>query len=349
MKQTIKTVNVGQRNYHWYQYLIAFSLIILAYWGVTTNSDWGGYEYWYDYDATGTDRAFVFLSAWFNAQGLSFRMLYRFHILLIAFFYTLLFRRLKGNPIIYSIILLLFSYDAVGNQIRFFVGLPIALLALYDIVEKRYIRAAILGVLAFFFHSSLALLFAVFFFYYFILRHIGYTWRIVVIIVANVIIYYFVHETNMSASLSENYETYLTSADRISGVLGGIYNLVTALLYIGFAYVIDKEIRKVQPSFTTTDDYRYLYTSIMMGTVLFLCSIQTQIIAHRMMNMAMMPIWLTYFLRAKSLRIKIINERANTALVVIFIFITLHTIGFFTGSDSYIYHVREMLNSYTLK
>lgn len=349
MDNTTTNIKVQQKKTLWYQYIIAFFLIIIAYWGVTTNSDWGGYEYWFDYDATGTDRAFVFLSAWFNAQGLSFRMLYRFHILLIAFFYTLLFKRLKANPIIFSIVLLLFSYDAVGNQIRFFVGLPMALLALYDIVEKKYIRATLLGVMAFFFHSSLALLFAIFFFYYFILRHIEYTWRVFFIIVANFVLYYVVHETNMSASLSGNYETYLTSADRVSSVIGGIYNLITALLYIGFAYVVNKEIRKVQPSFTTTKEYRYLYTCIMMGTVLFICSIQTQIIAHRMMNMAMMPIWLTYFIRAKSLRVKIINERVNTAVVIIFIFVTLHTLGFFTGSDSYIYHVREMLNSYTLK
>ena len=330
-----------------FQYIFAFFLIVLAYWGVTTNSDWVGYEYWFDVDASGTDKAFAFLSAWFNERGLSFRMLYRFHILLIAFFYVVLFRKLRVNPILYSVILLLFSYDAVGNQIRYFVGLPMALLAIHYYVYKKYIWAVILGVLAFFFHSSLFLFFAIFFLYYHLISRVGITWELVLIIVFNILLYYVLHETGMSSKISGNYDTYITSSSRVSSVLGGIYNLFTTITYIYFAFIINREVKIAEPTLTMAIEYKYLYSCIMMGTVLVLCSIPTQIIAHRMMSMAMMPIWLTFFLRTYKLNIKNIKGYVKICLIVIFLFNVLHSLGVFTGSDSYIYHVKEMLNSYS--
>lgn len=333
-----------RKRYHWFLYLLAFAIIVIAYWGVTTNSDWGGYEYWFEHDATGTDIAFTFLSTWFNDHGLTFRMLYRFHIFLIAFFYVLLFRKLSVNPVLFTVLMLLFNYVAMGNQIRYYVGFPMALLALSYFVEEKYVLAAVFGVLAFFFHSSIALFLAIFVFYYFVLSKLKQSSRLIVVVVANVILFYLIR--NMG--VSDNFESYLIEKERISSTLGGIYNLFPSMIYLYFAYLIDKEIKRKQLSYSLTNEYKFLYTSIMIGAVLFLTSIPTQIIATRMMGVALMPIWLTYFIRVKELKIKRINKQVDLFMFIFFLFYTLHLLGVFTGSNHYIYHIKEMFNSYIL-
>ena len=332
------------KGYKWYYYLTAFSLIMISYWGVTTNSDWGGYEYWFENDASGTDRAFQFLTIWFNEHGLTFRMLYRFHIILIALFYILLFRKLRVNPVFYTILMLLFNYVEMGNQIRYYVGFPMALLALYYYINKRFLLSVLFGVFAFFFHSSLALFFAIFFLFYYCFNGFNNKGKIILVIGANIVLYYLVHNTDVIG----NFEVYLLDRSRISSLLGGLFNLMPTIIYIYFTYLIDNEIRKCLPDMVQMKDYKYLYICIMMGTVLFLCSIPTQILAHRMMGMILMPIWLTYFIRVKSLGSKKINNLANNCLIVLLLFYTLNAFGVFTGSNDYFYHIKEMLDSYTL-
>lgn len=337
-----KTLN-KDNNVHWTQYLIAFLFFVIAYWGVTTNSDWGGYELLFENGGADTDKAFAYLSMWFNEHGLSYRMLYRFHIVLMALFYMFLFRKIKVNPIVLTLLTFLFNYVPLGNQIRYYVGFPMALLAMYYYIDKKYILTVFLGVLAFFFHSSLLMFYAIFLYYYY-LNNITSRYKGILILIANLVLYYYIHNIYSS----EHFDAYFTG-EGISGLLGGLYNLFPSFIYISFAFRINKIIARNNFDYAKTNEYRYLYTCIMMGTVLFLCSIYTQIFAHRMMGLAMMPIWLTFFIKVKGIKNKRIEVLSNTAIVLLFIFYTIHDLGLITGSDEYIFHVNEMLNSYSFK
>lgn len=330
-------------KYHWYSYIFAIIIFALAYWGITTNSDWTAYETWYSGGGTGVDKAFAYLSLWFNNHGLSYRMLYRFHIILMAVLNILLFRKLRVNPVLFVIVMLLFNYVALGNQIRYYVGFPLALLSVSCFLEKRYAISVLLGILGYFFHSSLLLLFACFFCYYVILRKLKKFWFAIAIVVSNFVLFYLIH----NYLSSEHYETYLFG-DRVSSILGGIYNLFPSFVYLFFTHKIDRIIKEDYPEYATTSEYKFLYGCIMMGMVLLVCSLQTQIISHRLMGVSLLPIWLAYFVKSYNINDHRISRLVSFCLFVVFAFYILHNFGGLPGSKENIYHIREMLNSYSL-
>lgn len=338
----ISFTNPYGNNYKWYHYFFAFLLFVFAYWGITTNSDWGTYEFWFSNDSTDVDIAYGFLCDWFKSHGLHFRALYRFHILLMGLFYTILFKKLKVNPIGFTLLLLLFCYVPMGNQIRYYVGFPMTLLALINFSDRRYTLAAILAVLAFFFHSSLLLFFTLYLGYFYIVSRIN-SWKIPAIIVANGLAYFFIYYR----MTLEHFDSYIIE-DSFSSLMGGIYNLFVTIVYTYCTFLVNRDIVKGYPDIAQSKEYKMFYNCIMMGTMLFLCSITTQIFVHRMMGMALLPIWLTFFIRAKRLNNKVISRRIVASLIVIFLFYSMNLLGVFTGSNAYVDQIELMLNSYTL-
>lgn len=324
------------------QSICAIVIFALAFWGIHYTSDWAAYRHYFDNPGESRDFFFGLLSEYFKGKNYSFEMLYRVYISLIALSYVYLFNKIKSNPIVLVLTLLIFNYVAMGNQIRFFLAFPCCLLAFYEFLEKKYILTVIFLTISILNHKTAILLFSALIGFNFFAYKLKPNKQIIIIILSNIAIYILL---NYISSFDEKYNAYNT-VNRLSSFLGGIFNVFPYLFPIYFIYRINKKIKKGIMTGNSVV-YRFLYVCSIAPTAFLFSGIYIQVLTNRFI-IAFLPIWLGYFLYVNK-NIKTQNQTSKTLiftlmLISVWNFIVKPLLGF----NEYFIETALMLDSYSL-
>lgn len=282
--------NVAKVGLFW-QSFFAFIVFVLAYWGVTYTSDWDGYIFFFNHSEMSRDPMFAFLSEFFKNRGYTFIDLYKFHIILISFFFIYIFKSTRVNPLLLIFISIVFNYVAIGNQIRFYLAFPLVLLAFFELVTKRYVLTVLLFIIAILEHKSVIILFAVLVVFKFLVYRLSLKKQMLLILLANIIIFFLL---NFSDSFDEKYDDY-QSAGNISSLAGGIFNVVPYLLPIYSCVRISKILGKKAPELKDKPIYEFLYTCSIAPMVFLMSGLYVQVLANRFV-ITFLPIWFAFFI-----------------------------------------------------
>lgn len=275
------------------QYAFSVVIFVLAFWGITYTSDWGGYEHFFDNDLTiRGDIASTFIFSFLTQHNIyDFKVAYRVHVVLMALLYSAFFMSLKKNPIPFVAIIIVLYYVPVANQIRYYVAFPLALLSVNFFLHKRKLVGILLGAAAISFHftTSLFLLLCLFFYYVISLR----SQRIWLYILAGVIIYIFRDYLIrvLPPSFAEGYMDYFDN-EWLSSFAGGVYNSIPGIISLCFIMYYHNRIYPFI-AIEELDDYRVLLTLSLSTCVLLPLGFQMQIFYNRMI-ITLLPIWIIY-------------------------------------------------------
>lgn len=278
--------------------LIGIIIFSFAFWGITYTSDWEGYVYGFENQNFSRDVAFEWMSEICQKKGWNFVILYRFHILLMAVLYSILYKILKLNPITFVLLTLLVGYVGLGNQIRYYVAFPITLIACFIIHKKQQTSSIISSVLlqggSMCFHSTTIILYVLFLFARFILIRFSPQIMLALTIVANLIIFYVIYKTNWL--VDEQYDAY-KSLELTSSLAGGIFNSTPALLALYYIWRIKINNKE---AFFQCQECSFIYTLAISVLPLILISFYMQILGSRIL-VALLPLYIGMFDRVSKI------------------------------------------------
>lgn len=214
-------------NRSFISYFFVFFLFIAVYWGVTYTADWVNYESFFDGKQESRDIGFAYLTELFNDLDADYIVLFRFHIVLMAGAFLHFMRKINA-PAWILIVFLFINYVALGNQIRYYVALPLTFLALYEYVIKKnpftYLLFTIASVLM---HFSILIFHLCFFIVYYLSLYL-HNRLLFFIYVVNIVGFFLLVS---GLGFQERYVEYL-SEERTSTWIGGIYNFLPSLISI---------------------------------------------------------------------------------------------------------------------
>lgn len=322
------------------QCIIAVLIFTLAFWGIHYTSDWAAYLYFFDHPENSRDFFFGLIAEYFKGEKYTFEMLYRFYILMIALSYVYLFNKIKSNPIILVLVLIVFNYVAMGNQIRFFLAFPCCLLAFYEILDKKYVYSIVLLSISVLNHKSSILLLSILIGFNFFAYKLSSNKQISLMILLNIVFYVLL---NYISLFDDKYNEYNT-ANRLSSFLGGIFNVFPYLFPLYFIYRINKKINK-RIIGRNSIVYRFLYVCSIAPIAFLFSGIYVQILTNRFI-IAFLPIWFGYFIYVKKY-LKIGKEPSKAMIFTIglisaWTFILKPLLGF----NEYFKEIALMLYSY---
>lgn len=278
--------------------IVGIIIFSLAFWGITYTSDWEGYVYGFENQNFSRDVAFEWMSELCQKKGWDFVILYRFHILLMAILYSVLYKVLKLNPIPFVLLTLLVGYVGLGNQIRYYVAFPITIIACYLLNKKlqasSVISSVMLQVASMCFHSTTIILYTLYLFARFFLIKFSPPIRSVMIVIANIIIYYVIYQTNWF--VEEQYDAY-KSIELTSSLLGGIFNLTPAFLALYYVWRIKKNNSE---AIFECQECSFIYIISLSVLPLILVSFYMQILGSRIL-VALLPLYLGLFVRVSKI------------------------------------------------
>lgn len=270
------------------KYCVCFALFVLAFWGVNYTADWIGYESFFEEHAESRDLGFEMMVQYFRSHGLEYKDLFRLHILIMAFCYTLFFKHIHSSPLVLLLFVFLY-YAAMGNQIRFYTSLPIAYLSYYQLIIRRdrklYITFATISIVG---HFTLVLYHGCILLFIFLNKHCKHL--LLAIVLINL---FLLGLTNSGIVFQGQYESYGT-AEGISSLYGGLYHVlipIIAIMMVVFTYKLTKNLK------CHNEPELILFFVMSVGTsMLLLPGIYIQILNHRFVS-SCLPIWLAYFTR----------------------------------------------------
>lgn len=175
------------------------------------------------------------LGHWFNLSFLEFENLTFFIILSL---FSFVFFKFGVNTFIGVLLTILLNYVQIANQLRYFIAVPLLLLAIYYFfVEEKRITSCLLAVVAFLFHSGIiAWISFIPIGYYLKCKEKKDLFRFFSIIGVVIFLAY----STLSGylfSIDSKYETYIT--DR-SSALGSIFVLLYPLFCISWILLVYK-------------------------------------------------------------------------------------------------------------
>lgn len=282
-------------------YTLVFFIFIAVFWGVTYTADWVNYESFFTGKQESRDIGFAYLTDVFNNLDAEYQILFRFHIVLMAAAYLLFFSRIRASAWIIAFYVVI-NYVALGNQIRYYVALPLTFLALYEFVIKRnslyYLLFTVVSVLM---HFSILVFQLCFFLVYYLSLYFRRS-LLSVIIVVNIVGFFLLMS---GLGFQERYVAYL-SEDRTSTWIGGLYNILPSLISILCLLMIRRYI-DLEKSFICYDDsenvascyddydevFDFLFVLSVSTSLLILPSLQMQILCNRFI-FACLPVWLAF-------------------------------------------------------
>lgn len=292
--------------------LIAFLVLIFAFWGLTYTADWEGYQLMYDGEINHRDILILYLTDYSVSHGLDFRTFYRFQCLLLTIAYLFVFRKLHANALVMSIVLLLIEYVAVANQVRYFLAFPLSIIALYELVlNKRIVLYFSLTILAFFSHSSIVLLHLAFGLMYIINKYAP-NKKYILVFFLNLLIL-FVLQRN-SIMVDEKYQTYFS---QVASLKGSIYNSLT---YILAFYLIVKRKRMLDKYNLKSEYLDFLFVLTVCDYIFFFTGMTYQIISHRLLG-SMLPVGIIYLIQTD----KMLSYKGHNEAYFLILFSLLHT------------------------
>ena len=214
-------------NRSFISYFFVFFLFIAVYWGVTYTADWVNYESFFDGKQESRDIGFAYLTEFFNDLDVDYIVLFRFHIVLMAGAFLLFMRRINAPAWIVAFFIVLY-YVPLGNQIRFYVALPLTFLALYEyVIKKNLFLYFVLTGVSVLMHFSILVFQLCFFIVYYLSLYL-HNRLLFFILVVNIIGFFLLVS---GLGFQERYVDYL-SEERTSTWIGGIYNFLPSLISI---------------------------------------------------------------------------------------------------------------------
>ena len=324
--------------------VFAAVVFIAIYWNLTYTMDWAGYEYAFSHEEVSRDAAFTFFSNFFDERGWDYRALFRFHIVLMGVFFAWQYKQLRVNPLSFIALGVLANYVAYVNQIRFYVALPLVLIALYHWMQHRVLPACLLAVVGCYFHFSLVVFIAVFVFYASVVEKHNIRTQIFIVAMMNIIVAICFDNRFF---VNEQYENYYKAA-RISSILGDLFNLTPAMVAWFFITKIYATSRK-NNGMREFERCRFLYTVCMCSTLLILISLRVQIFATRMI-IALFPLWIAYFgitVQSISVYVRNLSKIATVVTFSYFLFWRYFLPLIFGVNGEFIQEMSMMLASYS--
>ena len=324
-------------------FIIAFIIFCLAFWGIRYTSDWEAYETFFFDSSLSRDVAFKYLANWFVRMGLEYIDLFRLHIVIIACLFAALSNILRINPIVCVLLLLLLNYVAMGNQIRFFIAWPLAVISFYYYVckgSKTY--CVILAIISVLFHFSTLILHVLLLWGYKFLINKSVRSQIFIIFFLNI---FLLGSLQSFVFLKPEYGAYF-GVSLTSSFMGGIYNLIYPLMVFPFIMTISKLIGD---DLKDNEYYKFLYTLSIVPFVFCFLGIKYQVLVSRFI-LTLFPVWIALFLYIKRKKHNL-SSLANCAITVIVLvfFIFRYIMPFVVGLPAeYLIEAKLMLNSYHL-
>lgn len=324
-------------------FILAWIMFVLPFWGLTYISDWAGYSFMFENPEQSRDALFRILSIKMGELGYTFGDLYRLHIIIIGGLYVTVFRRLRLNPIIATLITITLYYVPIGNQIRFFMAFPLVILALYRFCNHQYVRCLMAVVLAILAHKTAVILFGGYAIAYLLSKRsvaLQKQW----IIIANIGLVILLHFSYLFDSKYDDYHY------NVSSILGGIYNSWVYLIPLYLVFVTNKKIQQVSEK-VSESSYRYLYAMSIGMSVFILAGLSLQILTNRFIA-TLVPIWLAYF--------EYCNTNCNVSpmfrqrlrcyaiVSVLIVYVKQYVIDGLFGVNAFLYEAQRMLLSYQL-
>lgn len=311
------------------QYCIAVVIFCLAFWGITYTADWAGYEYFFDESMDiKEDIGSVFLFNFLKDHGYDdFRVAFRIHIILMGILFPFVFKKLGLNPIPYTILLIVFSYVPLANQIRYYVAFPAMMLSVIYYIDKQYIKSILLFIFAIAFHRTTVLLGLFPLLYY---LYAGKTFnntrhkRFITLGLFGSMLFLLIMYTRLGVYLGDY--AYYTSSTQRSSTFGGIFNLLPCLLSIPAVLYYDQRVKTHHIEIIRYNFKRYrllLLFSIATCILMPLC-LRIQILNTRMI-VRFFTIWVAFLVYIQRTGKKLgITINTSFVVIVLIAFSVLH-------------------------
>lgn len=328
--------------------VVVLFVFIIAFWGIRYNSDWEGYTHFYTHSDQSPDIAFGILSDIFNSYNFEYYYLYRFHIVVISLTFLFFISKFANKYLFVVMTILLFSYVALGNQIRYFVAFPLALLSVYYLfVRKSLFLHILLAVLSLLNHSAIIIFFLCFYAMLFINKYFS-EYFIFFIVFIN-IISFFVFKI-AETLIGGHFNAYFDNEQK-SSLSGGIYSILQCVIILFCIYKIIKLLRQKTSPILKDRKFIFLYLLSFCSSFLIFPSLITQIINYRYIS-PLITVWIIFFLYIKNNEeSKHIKRLCNTYIFIIILIklIWVYLLPtFLLNENTYIIESFVMLNSYKI-
>lgn len=237
--------------------IFSILLFYLLLYNVTYNSDWDGYQFFYEGASSG-DILFDFLSPIFNNHGYEYRNLYQFYIILMGISFTYFASRFSlNNTFVIIIIYLVFMIVPLSNQISYYVAFALFLISTYQlIVLKNKIAFIVFCFISVISHNGIIPLYLFIAFFYLIkekrILNVS-IWSSIALLGLTLLLFLLV------PTFFGRFIGYFEE-NRRSSILGGLYSNLIWIIWIFLIYKRHKNLKKLYPEQLTVDvKYNYLY------------------------------------------------------------------------------------------
>lgn len=322
-------------------YVLSLILFIIPFWGLSYTSDWVAYNYYFDHPEESRDIVFGYLSSCFRDNGFSYEDLFKFHIILIGLLYQTIFWKLKSKPLFPTLCLIIFMYVQIGNQIRFYSALPLAILSFLYYTRKKHFFSTFLIVISVLFHTSAVLFYiSILIFYNYIIIN-KFSHQFIYLLLSNFGIWCLIGLTGL---FNPKYLYYLGEP---SSIVGGIFNGFSSLVSISLIFIFTKS----NPNILRLQIYKILYTLCISTSIFFMAGCQIQILTNRFIS-SMLPFWVIYLMSITqwnnlSSKIKA-KAKSISVFLIVFLLFWKFVLSVELGVDSYLIEVFLMLDSYKI-
>lgn len=339
----MKSTSLRYTSFNWLWALIVF---IIPFWGVTYNSDWEGYVYFFNNSDKAPDILFGLLSDIFDRYRCEYYYLYRFHMIAMSLTYLFFISKFINKYLFIVVVLLLFDYVALGNQIRYYVAFPLALSSVYYFyVRKKIVPHILLAVVAILCHSAVVVFFLCFYMMAFVYKSFN-RYLTASFIVVNVASLFCVKIAEIY--MQGHFGAYFDSTQK-SSLTGGIYSILQCCIILFFLHKIIKILKKHGSPLLNDRKVIFLYILSFCTSYLLLPSITTQIINNRYIS-PLFVVWLVFllYIRKNEMNYQVRRSVSRYIFLIIlirFLWVYLFPVLLF-DENNYIIEALVMLNSY---
>lgn len=329
-------------------WIIALLIFIIAFWGVRYNSDWEGYVYFFTHSDKSPDIVFGILSDLFVGYGFEYSYLYRLHIIGMSLAFLFFTSKFTNKYLFVVLTILLFSYVAFGNQIRYYVAFPLALLSVYYLfVEKRFFLHLLFAAFAVLNHSAIIVFFLCFYFILLLYKYFFKYFIILVVFINAICLFVF---KIVKGYISGHFDAYFETEQK-SSLLGGLYSVFQCILILFCIYCIIRSLKLKGLHILKDRKFIFLYLLSFCTSFLILPSFTTQIVNNRYIT-PLITVWIIFFLYIKNNEKNVHIKRLCNIYIFIIIFIRVIWVYilpiFLFHENTYIIESFVMLNSYKI-
>lgn len=286
-------------------WLMSFLLVSVVYYftlGLYYTADYEMYRVFYKYDLP-TDVLMMGLTSLFKSYRLTFHDLFVFHIIISVLLCFIFIKKYTYNFFYVFLAYILIDYVHFANQIRFYLGVPLIMLAFYYLYQKKYGQVVLFAVLGCLSHIGLIVTLLFIPAYFFIKREKYFK----SILVLSILCFLFIFsglQIGIGSSIG-HFGLYFEK-DLISSIVGGVYNAIPYVLFLGMLYWESKKYLKKTSDAWEDEKFVFLFKLCFFTLVFIPSSLYLQIIGHRyvMPFVMIFTIFYLYLIRDDSPRLR---------------------------------------------